>query len=257
MTVYNSRPSVSRTVSGQAKDDIQNFKAALEMNYFDNKKILKSFYEQNGFSGSFDADSVYLENAFNDIYKIWLDNFKQIRTVNYLMIAEAPLWGSIKKYIYNPKTNNSQFFYLSDLGDILNRQIGDKEDFIKVCNEIGLLIVDISPFPLNPKHTKINYSKNVNGSKKLSVKQYQQLVRLTIPEFFELKIRAIAEKKSENIKIFFRYARVKNNFEDIISRVLVDNKIIKTQNDIGDISQKGGGIDKTKLKEIMNKSPNR
>ncbi|AZI27634.1 hypothetical protein EA772_20645 [Pedobacter sp. G11] len=227
------------------------------MNYFDNKTNLKFFYEQNGLSGAFDTDNIYLENAFNEIYKIWLDNFKQIKTVNYLMIAEAPLWGNIKKYIYNPKTNNSQFFYRSDLGDILNRQIDDKEDFIKICNEIGLLIVDISPFPLNSKDTKINYSKNVNGSKKLSYKQYQQLVRLTIPTFFELKIRAITDKKSEHIKTFFRYARVKNNFEDIISRVLVDYKIIKTQNDIGDISQNGGGIDKTKFKEIIDKSPNR
>lgn len=227
------------------------------MKYSDNKKLLKSFYEQNGLSDTFEEDSIYLENAFNDIYEIWLNNFNHIEKVNYLMIAEAPLWGSIKKYIYNHKTNNSQFFYRSDLGDILNRHIKDKSEFIKICNEIGLLVVDISPFPLNSKDTKINYSKNENGSKKLGEKQYQQLVKLTVPSFFELRIKAIADKKSTDIKTFFRYARVKSNFEDIISKVLIDYRIIKTQNDIGDISQNGGGIDKTKLKEIINKSPNR
>lgn len=226
------------------------------MNYSDSKRVLQKYYELNGLSGAFSKDNIYLENAFHEINKIWLENFNQIKTVNYLMIAEAPLWGSIKKYIYNPKTNNSQFFYRSDLGDILNRHIADKREFIKICNEIGLLVVDISPFPLNSIDTKINYSKNENGSKKLTDSQYQQIVKLTIPSFFELKIRAVTEKKSTSIKTFFRYARVKSNFEDIISEVLINYNIIKTQDQIGDISQKGGGVDKSKLKTII-ESPNR
>ena len=217
------------------------------MNYSDNKIFLKIFYEQNGISNKFDKDSIYLEKAFKDINKIWLDNLNQIKVVNYLMIAEAPLWGKVEKYIYNPEINNSQFFYRSDLGDILNKHIADKKEFIKVCNEIGLLVVDISPFPLNPSDTVINY-------RSLTTTQYRQLVSLTIPTFFEKKIKAIAEKKSDNIKTFFRYARVKNNFEDLISKVLIDNKIIEIQNDIGDISQNGGGIDKTKLDKIINAS---
>jgi hypothetical protein len=129
------------------------------MNYTENKKILKSFYDQNGLSNNFEKDNLYLETAFKDITKIWLDNLNQIKTVNYLMIAEAPLWGQVEKYIYNPKTSNSHFFYRSDLGDILNKNIEDKQDFIKICNEIGFLVVDISPFPLNPKETIINYGK--------------------------------------------------------------------------------------------------
>jgi len=76
-------------------------------------------------------------------FSCWLSS--QIESVNYLMLAEAPLWGETKKYIYNPDINNSQFFYRSDLEDILNKHIADKKEFIQVCNEIGLLIVDISP----------------------------------------------------------------------------------------------------------------
>ncbi len=214
------------------------------MNYTDNKKILKSFYDQNGLSNNFKKDNQYLETAFNDITKIWLDNLSQIKMVNYLMIAEAPLWGEVKKYIYNPQINNSQFFYRSDLGDIINRNIIDKADFIKVCNEIGFLVVDISPFPLNPNNTAVNY-------RDLTASQYRQLVSLTIPTFFDLKIKAIKAKQSKNIKTFFRYARVKNNFQDLISNVLIDNKIINSENEIGDISQNGGGIDKVKLKQIL------
>lgn len=214
------------------------------MNFADNKKILKTFYDRSGHSSKFDKDCIYLEKAFNEINKIWFDNLRQIETVNYLMIAEAPLWGQVRKYIYNTDINNSQFFYRSDLGDILNKHIADKPDFIKVCNEIGLIVVDISPFPLNPKDTTINYCD-------LTTSQYRQLVSLTIPTYFEEKIKAIGTKKSAYIKTFFRYARVKNNFHDLISKVLTDNKYIKTPNAIGDISQNGGGIDKVKLAQII------
>lgn len=214
------------------------------MNYAVNKFILKTFYDRFGLSSKFEKDSAYLEKAFNDINKIWFDNLAKIETVNYLMIAEAPLWGKEKKYIYNTDIINSQFFYRSDLGDILKRKINDKSEFIKVCNEIGLLVVDISPFPLNPKNTSINY-------RDLSTVQYRQLVSQTISTYFEEKVKIIGAKKSANIKTFFRYARVKYTFQDIISLVLIDNGFIKTQNDILDISQNGGGIDKTRFGQII------
>jgi hypothetical protein len=70
-------------------------------------------------------------------------------------------------------------------------------------------------------------------------------------QILEQKIKAIKEKKSKNVKTFFRYARVKNNFQDLISKVLLENEIISSQNEIGDISQNGGGIDKNKLKQII------
>ncbi|HWB90557.1 MAG TPA: hypothetical protein VG605_01840 [Puia sp.] len=214
------------------------------MNYSGNKKVIQNFYYEKGLSKNFEKDDFYLERSFNDIKKIWFDNLNQIKKVKYLMIAEAPLWGKGKKYIYNPDTNNSQFFYRSDLGDILNQHIVDKRDFIKMCNEIGLLIVDISPFPLNPTDTSINY-------RDLPKSQYRRLVSLTIPTYFEKKIIAIADKKSDTIKVFFRYGRVKKNFQDIIARVLIDKNFIRAQNEIEDISQNGGGIDKTKLRRII------
>ncbi len=151
------------------------------MNFIDNKKILKAFYEKQGLSKSFDSDCLYLEKSFNEISKIWFDNLNQIEKVNFVMIAEAPLWGKVKKYIYNPEINNSQFFYRSDLGDILNKTISNKKSFIKECNDIGLIVIDISPFALNPTDTSINY-------REMTINQYRELVNLTIPFFFEQKI---------------------------------------------------------------------
>ena len=220
------------------------------MNYSGNANILKTFYKQAELVSKFDKESAYLKNAFNEIEHLWQTNFDQIITVNYLMIAEAPLWGDQKKYIYNPETNNSQFFYRSDLDDILGNPIKDKKDFIKVCNEIGLLIIDISPFPLNTD-TAINYSKTTHESRKLTKDEYRKLVISTIPTYFGEKIKVINEKKSASIKTFFRYARVKNTFQDLISKVLIDNDFIKHVNDIKDISQTGGGIDKVKLGQII------
>jgi hypothetical protein len=219
------------------------------MEYANNKKILRGFYTRNGLTNVFDKDNYYLESAFNEINKIWIENLDKIKLVNFVMIAEAPLWGHNKKYIYNPLINNSQFFYRSDLGDILNRHIPDKNEFINVLNEIGLIVADISPFPLNQKDTAINY-------RELTTNQYRHLVSLTIPFFFEQKIKTISKKKSINCKFFFRYTRVKNTFEDLIGDVLINCGVIKTKTNIGDISKSGGGIDKTKFGEILKSNLN-
>lgn len=231
----------------------------MNLDYKVNKQIIESCYVSLGLEDEFEKDNVYLERAFNEIKDIWIANFNKIDKVNYLLIAESPLWGQNKKYIYNPKTNNTQFFYRSDLEQIFNFQIADKKEFIKTCNEIGLLIVDISPFPLNTNDTKINYSKNKDSSIKLTKNKYKELVRLTIPTFFARKIKLVGQKRSSDIKVFFRYTRVKNAFQDLISDVLIENGLIKRKEDIGDIAQIGGGIDRVKFIKIINenKSPNR
>ena len=214
------------------------------MEYSKNETILKDFYLKNGLTSRFDNDNLYLENAFNEINRIWTENLNEIEKVNFILIAEAPLWGQTRKYIYNPEINNSQFFYRSDLSDILNIQIANKLEFLKILNKIGLVVVDISPFPLNPKNTAINY-------RDLSINQYRQLVSMTLPYFFNEKIKEISNKKSENCKVFFRYTRVKNIFEDLIIKTLVDHKMVTTIDELSDISQKGGGINKAMLGKIL------
>ena len=224
----------------------------MKLKYNENKQIIESFYTNLGLTGEFKQDNNYLETAFNEINKIWVENFNEIDKVKYLMIAEAPLWGKKKKYIYNPKTLNSQFFYRSDLETILNIQIPNKKEFIKTCKNIGLLVIDISPFPLNNIDTKINYGKNQNGSKKLTEKEYIELVQQTIPTFFSKKIKLIEQKKSSDIKVFYRYTRVKDAFQEIISDYLIKVGFIKNKNEIGKVSQSGGGIDRMKLNKIIN-----
>ena len=74
------------------------------MEYDKNGQILREFYARHDLTDCFERDNTYLESAFDEINRIWFDNLYKIDEVNYLMIAEAPLWGKSKSYIYNPAT---------------------------------------------------------------------------------------------------------------------------------------------------------
>ena len=80
------------------------------MEYDKNGQILREFYARHDLTDCFERDNTYLESAFDEINRIWFDNLCKIDEVNYLMIAEAPLWGKSKSYIYNPATPFTQFF---------------------------------------------------------------------------------------------------------------------------------------------------
>lgn len=214
------------------------------MEYDKSREILRDFYAQNGILKYFERDNTYLETAFHEINEMWFRNLECIKEVKYLMIAEAPLWGKDESYIYNPETKNTSFFYKSDLEYVLNIQIADKQDFINCCNEIGLLIIDISPFALNTEDTIINY-------RSISANQYLKLVKNTFPFYFEQKLMSVSNKKSDSIKAFFRYARVKKGFQDLISVVLVNNCIIPIETEILTISVQGGGINRISLKNLL------
>mgnify|MGYP001767277953 CR=1 FL=1 len=221
-------------------------------NFEGNKEILSNFYITNGLENFFKTDCEYLENAFIEINELWKTNFNKIREINYIMIAEAPLWGKKKNYIYNPETNNSQFFYRTDLGDVIGESILSKLDFLNAFNHLGIIVLDISPYAFNQTDSVVNYRKNKNQSKGLTKKQYRELVTLTLSEYFDKKLELISTKASDKIKVFFRYRRVKENFEDLMIPALLKHKLIQSQNEIIDISQSGGGVDKMKLERILN-----
>ena len=215
------------------------------MSYRGNANVLRSFYAKYGLGYFFDRDNQYLESAFNDITRLWVENLDQINEVRFIMIAEAPLWGQVQKYIYNPNIKSSVFFYCNDLRDALHCEIKDKRDFLLKCQDIGLVIVDISPFALNSRDTAITY-------REMGKKKYRQLVEHTIPSFFEKKIEAICAKKAKRVKVFFRYKTVKDTFQDLVSRVLIANDIIKSELDILDVSGDNMPMDRKKLRSIIN-----
>lgn len=223
------------------------------MEYDKNGQILREFYAQHDLTDYFERDNAYLESAFDEINQIWFDNLCKIDKVNYLMIAEAPLWCKSKSYIYNPATPFTQFFQKSDLEYVLGTKIRDKAEFIDRCNQIGLLIIDISPFALNTEDTIINYRrKSKQNPYGITKREYSQLIRETLPTFFDCKIKELVPKASSDIKVFFRYARVKTTFRDIIADSLIGCSLIASSDDLPEISNLAGGIDRNKIKKIIN-----
>ncbi len=215
------------------------------MNYNDNYSSLKSFYAEIGISEHFEKDNDYLKGAFEGIQHLWLQNFEKVDSVKCIMIGEAPLWGNDKSYIYNPETVNSQFFYREDLACLVteNCQLEDKTQFLERLNELGIVIVDISPFALNPENTEINYRILGRGA-------YKSLIQLSSPNYFEKKLDWVAKKSVPNVKVVFRYKRVKDLFQKIVGPMLVARKI-STVDEIHHVSQRGGGIDRRKLKSLF------
>jgi hypothetical protein len=219
-------------------------------------KFLKDLYKEMEISDAdFKDNSRNLKKAFKEMTKIWLTNFDKIETVKYILIAEAPLWGESKSYVYNTETPLTQFFYKSDLERALDISLCCKKRFLEKLNEIGFLIIDISPFALNNK-TKINYSEQTEVSKKISPKNYQKLVSSTMPFYFEKKLELIKSKLCEKKPVvFFRYSRVQKAFENILIDSLKHHGIIDENPSISSIGMNGGGINVEELKKIINRIP--
>ncbi|MEN8123317.1 MAG: hypothetical protein ABFS35_23470 [Bacteroidota bacterium] len=208
-------------------------------------KILFDFYSQKNVDHHFKNDEKYLSTAFEEIEKIWMQNYNEIATINYVMLSEAPLWGERKNYIYNPTINNTQFFFRSDLEFCLKEKIKTKIEFIQKLNSIGFIVLDIFPFPLNDKNTVINY-------RTISKKDYKYLLKRTLPISMAEKLSLISKKSSKNIRFFFRYGRVKDAFNNLLGELILGKRLIHSANEVFDISQRGGGINKNKLNVILN-----
>ena len=102
------------------------------MNWFKLSNVLRQYYYEQRLDKWFVKDNRYLSNAFCEIEKFWLREYNQIEKIRFVMLSEAPLWGHDKKYIYNPKTNNTQFFFRSALEYSVNRKISDKINWVQI-----------------------------------------------------------------------------------------------------------------------------
>lgn len=93
----------------------------------------------------------------------------------------------------------------------------------------------------------------VNWIEKLPDYQYQclHLPFYQICDTFASKIQAISLKKSRNIKIFYRYRRVMIQFNDLIYNSFVKYDFAINENELSDISKRGGGIDGFKFRQII------
>jgi len=185
-------------------------------------------------------DQPYLQSSVQEIHSLWQDNFNALEKVNLVILGEAPLWGVKKSYIYNPHTPNTQFFHRSDLEPLLGLIPSNKDNFLCALQELGILILDVSPFALNQHDTQLTYPE-------MSPNTYRQLVQSCWDEHITPVLDQIDGYDPTYV---FRYKRVKDIFEDLFKEKLgVD--------EVPSIHQQGGGIDKNKLFELYQKSNNK
>jgi hypothetical protein len=215
---------------------------------------LKEFYSNCNLADAFIKEEDYLKGAFYDIDALWNDNFNnKIKVVNYIMLSEAPLWGKkVGKYIYNTKYNHdSSFFRCSDLSYALNNKpISSKIDLIKELNEIGFLIVDVSPFTLNKEDTSINYTQ-LSGRKK---NNYYNLIKPTLRLYLDDRLSRIVKKIHDSgVKIFYRFPRIEKQLGAEISVLLQNYNLNILQKPLNDVFNHGGGINRKILTEIISK----
>ena len=207
------------------------------------KNDLNSLYSLLGKNTYLKDDLIYIEKSYKTIEKIWNEQYNKVKAINYIMISEAPLFGEKQSYFYNENASQSQFFYLSDAKVLTNNQINTKRDLIETFNDLGIIILDVFPFPFN-SNTAVSYNS-------LNKNEMKTLMNLTYKNHLEQKLQTIAQKVNSTTKLFYRYKRVKNSINDFIAPEFAKYGINTNQQDIPYISKRGGGIDHKVLEKIF------
>jgi len=216
-------------------------------------RALKDVYHEHNILEYFENDESYLKNAFKTTERLWQEQFNKTDTLNIIMISEAPLFGDIQRYIYNPDTPPSVFFYFKDLevfleeGQKIKRPKTTQEQkniMFEYFSNNGFISLDIFPFALNPHHTKIHYQ---NMSKKL----YHHLLKITAENYLIPKLKLCLEKSTEHTHFVYRYKRLfdktEHHFEEVLKQI--SEKEIKYK--IDSINSKSMSLDKEKLKRLL------
>jgi hypothetical protein len=202
----------------------------------------------------------YLSNAFHNIDSLYNANLTSLKPIKYIMLSEAPLWGTQvpHKYVYNLQNlKDSSFFRVKNMRDALNissllpiTNLSTKQDLVYELNLRGFLILDICPYALNKSVTSINYGwlsrKNNNN--------YQNLIQPTLSLFFNSKLQQIQNRLINNrigVKVFYRYPRIEKHLGIQISSILNNYGMGIMPSPLNDIFKQGGGIDINKLSSIL------
>ncbi|MEA1879456.1 MAG: hypothetical protein U9N11_02260 [Campylobacterota bacterium] len=214
---------------------------------------LREIYQEQNILHHFEEDESYLKNAFEVTEKLWNEQFNKIDKLKIIMISESPLFGDIQKYIYNPNTPTSVFFYFKDLEAFLeDGQTIKKPKLVQEQKNImfeyfhknGFITLDIFPFALNPKHTKIHY-------RKMSKKLYHQLLKVTTETYLMPKLKLCLAKSNKHTHYVYRYKRLfdktENHFENILNNISSKNVKYK----IDTINGTNMSLDRNKLRELL------
>ena len=213
---------------------------------------LDALYWELGIEDSFEKDNVYLQEAYNATENLWNRQFNSIKIINYVMIAEAPRYGSGETYFYNPEAEFSSFFWFDDLEAfskidskaylMLNQQ--KKEYVFKILRIKGFIIVDIFPFAFNDEDTCISY-------RKIGKAKYRKILKQSYPNYLQIKLRRVKDKSHNQTKIFYRYKFLKNLVDDYVRNKLFENQLIKNYEQIPCIGGDNMSLDRGLMRDIV------
>ena len=181
------------------------------------KESLNRFYGKD--LEKLEKDIDYLWDAFCHTEDLWWKNINQITEVRYVLIAEAPLYGEKRSYIYNPETSGTVFLGLSTVAkllELLGHQptVKSKHEMLSKMREIGVVVLDLFPFAFN-NVTTYQYgrlSENIRTSLAHSCSFW----------FLKPKLREIFKKREEHLTFGVRYTRLHSFANGLISSSVPD-----------------------------------
>ena len=103
------------------------------------KDTLTSLYGKN--SEKLDRDFNYLWDAFQHTEELWWENIREVGQVKYILIAEAPLYGEKRSYIYNPDFGRTPFLEFTHI-NFLSQKLGlkgivsNKKDMLQSMDKV-------------------------------------------------------------------------------------------------------------------------
>jgi hypothetical protein len=190
-------------------------------------EVLNSGYNSQVFENEYEG---YIKNAIESIDKLWdenLENFKKSKQkVKLVILGEAPMWGGMGSYIYNEKSEETNFFRLTHLG-VPTDESNKKLQLLTKLKEKGIIFLDVSPFPLNPNLTSLCYSNRnaitftnchneVTVSKVIDEKIYREIIKETFDIHFKPKLKWIYKiNKCQSPRFVYRYSTVRKMHKTI------------------------------------------
>ena len=214
---------------------------------------LRRIYQEQNILHHFEKDEAYLKNAFEITETLWEKQFNEMNKLKIIMISESPLFGDIQRYIYNPNTPTSAFFHFKDLEAFLEKGQSikrpktiqeQKKIMFEYFRKNGFITLDIFPFALNPKHTKIHY-------RKMSKRLYQQLLQISDENYLIPKLKLCLAKSDKHTHYVYRYKRLFNKTEDHFENVLKSIGSEEIQYRIDTINGTNMSLDRNKLRELL------
>lgn len=199
-------------------------------------------------------DTDYIWRAFHQIETYWFEEFRRFKTIRVVLLSEAPFFGDSESYFYNPSCGATRFFGYKDytqsfcewgpeLRASSHAPVPEKKaELLAAMREVGVIVLDIFPFALNPK-TNCTYEN-------LSPGEYTGLFAVTAPLYFRFKLKHVADKMAVGGKLVFRYRRVQDSAEALVEQELESSGLERSQLLRENVGIQRGRLNQSKLKSI-------